>query len=183
MTITQEIPLRRREPISPAAAGRRPAEGHPAGSGPLALLDLLQCYVDETGDLLPLAAPDLTERHYQLLELTDEIEIWAIHWPQGQGLELHDHGGSVGALWVVEGALQEHYVQPDGALARRSIVTGGGAAFGPRYVHDVVNSDAAPATSMHAYSPPMESMTFYRQGGQGLIVDRAEYRADPSWAP
>jgi predicted metal-dependent enzyme (double-stranded beta helix superfamily) len=178
MTITQETPLRGGKTAATATAS-----GHPAGSGPLALLDLLQCYVIETGAFLPLATPDLTERRYELLELTDELEIWAIHWPQGQGLELHDHGGSVGALWVVEGSLEEHYVQPDRSLARRSIVSGGGAAFGPRYVHDVVNTQAAPATSVHAYSPPMESMTFYRHGSEGLTVDRAEYRADPSWAP
>jgi hypothetical protein len=68
-------------------------------------------------------------------------------------------------------------------LGRRSIVAGGGAAFGPHYVHDVVNAQTAPATSVHAYSPPMESMTFYRQGAHGLVAERAEYRADPTWAP
>jgi predicted metal-dependent enzyme (double-stranded beta helix superfamily) len=156
------------------------------GHGPLALLNLLQEYVTETAELQPVAQPSLTERRYELLERTDDVEIWAIHWPQGHRLELHDHGGSVGALWVVEGTLEEHYVRPgrpERTLARRSIVAGGGAAFGPRYIHDVVNAQAAPTTSVHAYAPPMESMTFYRQVGRGLVVDRAEYRADPSWAP
>ena len=68
-------------------------------------------------------------------------------------------------------------------IAHRTLVTGIGAAFGPAYIHDVVNAQPAPATSVHAYSPPMPSMTFYRQEAQGLVVDRAEYRADPSWAP
>jgi predicted metal-dependent enzyme (double-stranded beta helix superfamily) len=181
MTITQETPSLgsgRLAPAAPLGSGaRRP-------NGPLVLLDLLQSYVAETVDLLPRAQPGLTERTYELLELTDELEIWAIHWPQGQGLELHDHGGSVGALWVVEGTLEEHYVRPEQTLGRRNIVAGGGAAFGPHYVHDVVNAQAAPATSVHAYSPPMPSMTFYRQEAErGLVVDRAEYRADPSWAP
>jgi hypothetical protein len=89
----------------------------------------------------------------------------------------------VGALWVVEGTLEEHYVRPERTIGSRSIVSGGGAAFGPHYVHDVVNAQAAPATSVHAYSPPMESMTFYRQEAHGLVVERAEYRADPTWAP
>jgi len=154
-----------------------------AGLGPLELLDLLQDYATEMDGLLPMAAPGLTERSYELLELTDELEIWAIHWPQGRGLELHDHGGSVGALWVVAGSLEERYPQGRGAVGRRTLVTGGGAAFGPAYIHDVVNAQPDPATSVHAYSPPMPSMTFYRQESQGLVVDRAEYRADPSWAP
>jgi predicted metal-dependent enzyme (double-stranded beta helix superfamily) len=182
MTITQELPILRKE-----GGGRPPrsssrVEGH-AGLGPLELLNVLQDYVTEMAGLVPAATSDLTERQYELLELTDELEIWAIHWPQGRGLELHDHGGSVGALWVVKGALEEHYIETPRTIARRTLAAGGGAAFGPSYIHDVVNARPAPATSVHAYSPPMPSMTFYRQEAQGLIVDRAEYRADPSWAP
>ena len=181
MTITQATPALGADRIVPAAP---PGSGaYPRSNGPLVLLDLLQSYVAETAELLPRADPGLAERSYELLELTDELEIWAIHWPQGKGLELHDHGGSVGALWVVEGTLEEHYVRPERTLGRRTIVAGGGAAFGPYYVHDVVNAQAAPATSVHAYSPPMESMTFYRQEPHGLVAERAEYRSDPTWAP
>jgi cysteine dioxygenase type I len=170
--------------ITQATRATAPRSGaYPRSNGPLVLLDLLQSYVAETAELLPRAEPGLVERSYELLELNDELEIWAIHWPQGQGLELHDHGGSVGALWVIEGTLEEHYVRPERTIGCRSIVAGGGAAFGPHYVHDVVNAQAAPATSVHAYSPPMASMTFYRQEAQGLVVERAEYRADPTWAP
>jgi hypothetical protein len=118
-----------------------------------------------------------------LLELSDELEIWAIHWPTDQGLELHDHGGSSGALVVVEGSLDEHVPDRAGRMTCRSISAGSGAAFGPNYVHDVVNRSAAPATSVHAYSPPMASMTFYRTEGRQLVADRTEYRADPAWAP
>jgi hypothetical protein len=181
MTITQAPPALGANRIVPAAP---PGSGaYPRSNGPLVLLDILQSYVAETAELLPRADPGLAERSYELLELTDELEIWAIHWPQGKGLELHDHGGSVGALWVVEGTLEEHYVRPERALGRRTIVAGGGAAFGPHYVHDVVNAQAAPATSVHAYSPPMESMTFYRREPHGLVAARAEYRSDPTWAP
>jgi predicted metal-dependent enzyme (double-stranded beta helix superfamily) len=190
MTITEEPP----SPSDPggllrlAATTTTPIRSR-VSLGPLALLNLLGDYVVETESVLPRAQQDLDERHYELLELTAEFEIWAIHWPQGQGLELHDHGGAAGALWVVEGALVEHYVGDGGdggdgrGIGRRNIVAGGGAAFGPSYIHDVVNVHPAPATSIHAYSPPMESMTFYRQDGHRLLVDRAEYRADPSWAP
>jgi Cysteine dioxygenase type I len=150
---------------------------------PLALLDLLQDYVYETDELIPRSPASLAGRSYELLELTDTIEIWAIHWPKDKGLELHDHGGSVGALWVLDGTLEEHYLTPEKSLARRSLVSGGGAAFGPRYVHDVVNTLDAPATTVHAYSPPMPSMTFYRLEHGQLHVNRAEYRADPTWAP
>ena len=166
--------------ITQATRATAPRSGaYPRSNGPLVLLDLLQSYVAETAELLPRAEPGLIERSYELLELNDELEIWAIHWPQGQGLELHDHGGSVGALWVIEGPWRS--IRRPGAghgsagaswpeAARPSV---------PTYVHDVVNPNAAPATSVHAYSPPMASMTFYRQEAHGLVVERAEYRADP----
>ncbi len=159
--------------------------GVPAGAiAPLALLDLLQNYAEEIQDLIEPVDGSLTDRSYDLLELTDQLEIWVIHWPTGLPLELHDHGGSVGALWVLNGELREQYVAPNGSLARRHFVSGGGAAFGPLYVHDVINDSATPATSVHAYSPPMPSMTFYRMDqANRLLADRTQYRGDPTWCP
>jgi len=163
---------------------------------PDSLLRMLAAYVRSyscTGGL-PLADRAQTERTYDLLELSDDLEIWAIHWPADQGLELHDHGGSTGALWVVEGRLEEHAVDLSGPseltdhydrprLQRTEIKTGQGSAFGPSRIHDVVNRHRTPATSIHAYAPPMASMTFYRSEPSGLVAERTEFRADPTWAP
>jgi hypothetical protein len=188
MTITQQAAMARgygrnrkdrvADPLS-AELGLGPLSRR----SPLDLLQLLQDYCAEQAELLPLADGTLTERSYELLELTDELEIWAIHWPTDQGLELHDHGGSSGALWVIGGALEEHSIGERGATVHRRLEAGGGTAFGPRYIHDVVNANEAPATSVHVYSPPMASMTFYRPENGRLTVERAEYRADPAWAP
>jgi hypothetical protein len=157
--------------------------GPDPGADPLELLGLVQRYVESLADVLPRASHELSARSYELLELTDDLEIWAIHWPRDQGLELHDHGGSSGALWVVDGALEEHSLARGGGLIHRTLEVGGGSAFGPSHIHDVVNIGDVPATSVHVYSPPMASMTFYRQEGPALVVERAEYRADPAWAP
>ncbi|MGP0029899.1 MAG: cysteine dioxygenase [Acidimicrobiales bacterium] len=181
MTIIEAAAGRPRPPQAPFGAGL--GAGVAAGVNPPELLALVRSYATEFEDRLPGARPHLSARSYELLELTDDLEIWAIHWPKDHGLELHDHGGSSGALWVVRGALEEHGVGPAGQLVRRRIGRGDGAAFGPTYVHDVVNAEDAPATSLHLYAPPMASMTFYRRQGAGLVVERAEYRADPTWAP
>ena len=162
-------------------SGGRP--GPTSESAPWGSSSLVQHYAESLADVLPRASHDLSARSYELLELTDDLEIWAIHWPKDQGLELHDHGGSSGALWVVDGALEEHSVGQGGGLIHRTLGVGGGSAFGPGHIHDVVNTGDVPATSVHVYSPPMASMTFYRQEGAGLVVERAEYRADPAWAP
>src|ERR1700728_305389 len=140
----------------------------PGARSALELRQLVRDYAEECADALPAASGDLSVRSYELLELTDDLEIWAIHWPQDQGLELHDHGGSSGALWVVAGTLVEHAPIAGGGLSQRTIEVGGGSAFGPTYIHDVVNTSDVPATSVHVYSPPMPSMTFYRQEGAGL---------------
>jgi hypothetical protein len=157
---------------------------------PDSLLRLLAAYVRSsscTGGL-PLADPGQTVRTYDLLELSDDLEIWALHWPADQGLELHDHGGSTGALWVVEGRLDEHAVERSETgdqtrLHRSEIKSGQGRAFGPSHIHNVVNRHRTAATSIHAYAPPMASMTFYRAEKSGLVADRTEFRAEPSWAP
>jgi hypothetical protein len=173
-----------RHPANVRAVDQRTA-GRPARRGPfdpIALLDLAKEHAGTTG---AWAEPSvsLTERSYELVSLTDDVEVWVIHLPAGGRLQLHDHGGSSGAFWVVGGTLEERYLTDDRSLAHRRIGAASGAGFGARYVHDVRNGGTAPATSVHAYSPPMPGMTFYRTSPAGLVAERTEYRSDPSWAP
>ena len=127
--------------------------------------------------------PGLTERVYELLELSEDFEVWVIHWPTDGLLALHDHGGSSGALWVVSGTLEEGALSKGRTYEQRRIGAGQGTAFGAEHIHDVVNTGTEVATSVHVYSPPMEKMTFFTLGATGLSVDRTDYRADPAWAP
>src|ERR1700728_3197082 len=124
--------------------------------------------------------PELTVRAYELLELSEDFEVWVIHWPTGGLLQLHDHGGSSGALWVVSGSLEEGTFSRTETYERRWVDAGQGISFGPEHVHDVVNHGTAVATSVHVYSPPMEKMTFFTPGSSGLVPDRTEYRAAPA---
>ncbi len=125
-------------------------------------------------EVAPWRSPSvLTERQYELLEGTADYELWVIHWPVGVGLLLHDHGGSAGAFQVADRALEETSTLLRGRrLRHRLIEAGQGKAFGPDYVHSMVNPHTAPATSVHAYSPPLSSMTFYTKSHSGLVVSR-----------
>lgn len=115
----------------------------------------------------------LSERRYWLLDRTEDHELWVIYWPEARGLTLHDHGGSAGAFHVVGGVLEEKSTTLRGLrLRRRLLDQGQGRSFGPGYVHSVVNPQAAPATSVHAYSPPLTSMTFYTKSSTGLVMSR-----------
>lgn len=175
-----------RRPLSPGPLVPSDGRQHRPPLSPIALLDLVKQFGARTP---PWESPDgepLKERSYELIDLADDVEIWVIHWPVGGHLQLHDHGGSAGAFWVVGGSLEEHYIvrnRPTVALGHRQHKTASGTAFGGEYVHDVRNGGDGPATTVHAYSPPMPGMTYYRTAGSSLVAERTEYRSDPSWAP
>jgi hypothetical protein len=103
------------------------------------------------------------ERWYTRLSGDDELDVWLISWVPDKSTELHDHGGSLGALTVVSGALTE--TRWDGeALRRRRLSAGAQAAFPLGWVHDVVRAPApitGPTLSVHAYSPPLTAMSYY----------------------
>jgi Cysteine dioxygenase type I len=148
-----------------------PSGGNARCTASEGLLDLAR---DVATGIEPWSGPvPLAERKYQLWERTADYELWVIYWPVDVGLLLHDHGGSAGAFQVVDGLLEETSTTLRGRrLQRRLIGPGHGKSFGPEYVHSVVNPDGAPATSVHAYSPPLTSMTFYSRSRTGLIVSR-----------
>ena len=48
-----------------------------------------------------------TSRWFVRLSTNPRYDAWLIGWHAHQGVDLHDHGGSAGALYVVEGELLE----------------------------------------------------------------------------
>jgi predicted metal-dependent enzyme (double-stranded beta helix superfamily) len=99
---------------------------------------------------------------------TDRCEAWVIGWMPGQGVELHDHGAAAGALAVVEGTLVD-LVAIDRRLRPRSLSSGTTIPLPPGTVHDVVAPGPGPATSIHLYSPPLTTMTFYAGPGGAAL--------------
>ncbi|MDT5137538.1 MAG: hypothetical protein QOD58_1800 [Mycobacterium sp.] len=137
--------------------------------------------------LLPEGGVPETERWFTRIHGDDELDVWLISWVPGHATELHDHGGSLGALTVLSGSLSEF--RWDGRrLRRRRLDAGDQAGFPLGWVHDVVwaprsvegsasfaaNPAANPAAklaatavpveptlSVHAYSPPLTAMSYY----------------------
>lgn len=105
---------------------------------------------------------DPHRRWYRQLQLDDVLGIWLISWATEQYAELHDHAGSLGAMTVVSGELVERrWLPAAGALKERRLRHGQTVAFPLGYVHDVANPSIEPAVSVHAYSPPLEAMSYY----------------------
>ncbi len=120
-------------------------------------------------------------RWYDRLELADDYEIWLISWLPGQETGFHDHGDANGAFAVAQGELRERTAavgRP--GVSSRVLRAGEFRSFGRRHAHDVGNVSAAPAVSVHAYSPPLTLMRRYRLAGCGLVLTSTE-AAGQSW--
>ncbi|MDH6136793.1 putative metal-dependent enzyme (double-stranded beta helix superfamily) [Kitasatospora sp. MAA4] len=109
------------------------------------------------------------ERWYERLRLSEDHEVWLISWLPGQSTGFHDHGGSRGAFTVALGELEELSLGgPEGELHTRRLSAGTVRAFGPEFLHDVRNTAAGPAVTIHAYSPPLGEMALYELRASGL---------------
>jgi hypothetical protein len=117
---------------------------------------------------------DTSRRWYVRLAWSTEHEVWLLGWTAGQAIELHDHGESAGSFVVTEGALCEEHVAGAG-VRRVRYEPGAVRSFAAGHVHTVWDPGPGPATSIHAYSPPLRSMAFYaREPGAGLRRTRIE---------
>lgn len=136
---------------------------------PLELIDLSRFYAHEVAaGQYPWVDFDPGERWHQRVYRDPRVDVWLISWLPEQGTQLHDHGGSSGAFTVLTGMLTEAVFATAGLreLTRR---VGESVGFGPRYVHDVRNLADVPAVSVHAYSAPLASMTYYDLDDDELV--------------
>lgn len=128
-----------------------------------------------TGEWSALVRYTEDERWYHRLQRGENHEVWLLSWLPGQRTGFHDHCGSSGAFAVVQGELREW--TPAAGRPRpvsAAFPAGRARSFGPRYVHEVVNESAAPAVSIHAYSPPLAGMRRYELTRSGLVLAAVE---------
>jgi hypothetical protein len=148
--------------VIPSRSG--PTEGVSRPRRTVNLLAIAEGFAASAADLSELHG--LSQRSWVLLAATDLFEAWAIGWPAGGGIQLHDHGGSNGAVVVAKGSLTESTVRPTdrgvALVSAHRIGAGEHRVFGPRYVHDLVNDGSDDAISVHVYGPKLESMTYYQ---------------------
>ncbi len=122
-----------------------------------------------------LVRHDPVTRWHTRLVWTPFAEVYLLGWTADQDTRMHDHGGSVGAFTVTEGRLVEDRGRPRSAtIDRCEHLTGAVVPFDARHVHNLGNAGPHPATSIHAYSPPLPFMRFYEPDDQGRL--RPAYR-------
>jgi len=119
-----------------------------------------------------LVFQDLDHRWYMPLHSSSTCDIWLLAWQPGQDTDWHDHGGSSGSFAVAHGMLLEQFRTQGGhRVGTRRLSASEGAFFGPAHVHNVSHSGYGPAVSVHAYSPPLVTMTYYELTPGGLVAD------------
>jgi quercetin dioxygenase-like cupin family protein len=132
------------------------------------LIELVRLFADDTSLWQPQVRFRAESRWWTRLHGDGDSDVWLLTWMQDQVTELHDHGGSTAAFTVVQGALEEVRLEA-GALSATDLRPGRTQWVAPGLVHDVRNVESLPAVSIHAYSPPLTAMTYYRQSGATLV--------------
>lgn len=117
------------------------------------------------------------------LFLDESWEILLLCWLPGQKTAIHDHGASWGATLVLTGDLVEAQYRWRGHGL--PIEFKGEAALGAHQVtvetqdtiHTVSNQSAAPAASLHLYSPPLRYLHAYEPDtGEQRYIEPSESR-------
>ena len=121
-------------------------------------------------------APD--ERHHVRMLVDAHVEVWLICWCPTQETGFHDHGGSRGAVAVLQGMLSETLPNIGGEHPRALHRRGDCLSFGASHIHDVQHAAGDPAASLHAYSPPLGEMGFYQLDEGGTLTRRPGDSAD-----
>jgi hypothetical protein len=127
----------------------------------------------DRGGWEPFVRHDSTERRYVSLHRDAHLDVWLLTWSNEQDTGLHDHDLSCGAVHVCVGELVEDRLESVDRLLRRSStrhLQGATFDFDASHVHCLAHPPgAAPAVSIHTYSPALLRMGHYEIGQDGLL--------------
>ena len=133
--------------------------------------------------VLPLGGPPADERWFTRLHGDDELDVWLISWVPERSTELHDHGGSLGALTVVSGALAKlvgtvtYCASAGWRQAIRLVSRSAGCTTSSGRQSRGHPSAGRYDLSVHAYSPPLTAMSYYDVTDQEHVAPQA-HRTD-----
>jgi hypothetical protein len=93
------------------------------------------------------------------LWLTDHSEAWLNTWWEPRDSGYHDHDGSNGGVYVIEGSATSEGLRVGAARSPRAVSAGGTFSFGGDEIHRVDHHRGA--ITIHVYSPPLRSIGHY----------------------
>ena len=116
---------------------------------------------------------DAGERTYALLHRDAEHELYVIGWMPSHDTGWHDHDDAAAAIAVVEGLVVEERLALGEPLSR-TFGAGALVEVPPAAIHRVRHAGTGPATTLHAYSPPLQRVgTYELEGPDGTLLRHA----------
>jgi quercetin dioxygenase-like cupin family protein len=109
------------------------------------------------------------ERTYELLHRDADVEIYLIGWMPGHDTGFHDHDDSAAAITVLEGEVTEERLSLDGSVIR-TLQQGDTVTIAREAIHRVRHAGRRPATTLHAYSPPLQRVGTYEIDRDGALL-------------
>jgi hypothetical protein len=137
------------------------------------LRDLVTSIAADPDRWRPLVCRDANDRHFAELWCDEHVGVWVISWASGNDTGFHDHDVSSGAVAVVEGEVVEERLVVGGPPLQIRHRAGEAFAFDASHVHRMRHDAAAPAVSIHAYSPPLSRMGAYVVESDGTLRRRS----------
>jgi mannose-6-phosphate isomerase-like protein (cupin superfamily) len=120
-----------------------------------ALKDIADGLAKVQRSVLPVPGSGDEPRSLRLIS-TAAYDVWLVTWPPSGSMKDHHHGDSVGVMRVVAGRLVEQFgTEVRSVLRDRSVVTG------PHCTHRLWNPWTDECTTVHVYSPPLQTMTYW----------------------
>ena len=116
-----------------------------------------------------LVRHDPSQRVFERVIDEPEVEGWLICWMPGHDTGFHDHDLSSGAVVVSQGAVVEERLRLGGPPSVKRYTPGDVFDFSPVDIHRVTHAGTTPATTLHAYSPPLRRMGAYLIAPEGTI--------------
>ncbi|WP_205699245.1 hypothetical protein [Conexibacter sp. SYSU D00693] len=130
---------------------------------------LVRTHAADAAAWRPHVTHDPAERSYALLHRDARCEVYVIGWMDGHDTGWHDHDDAAAAIAVVEGLVVEERFALGGPVIRR--YGRGDAVSVPRTaIHRVRHGGGGPATTIHAYSPPLARVGSYEVGEEGTLL-------------
>jgi Cysteine dioxygenase type I len=126
-------------------------------------------------------------RVYEQIWDDADVNAWLICWTEDQDTGFHDHDLSAARIAVLAGAVREERLRLGSVPRARLIGAGSRFSVEPVAIHRVMHAGAAPAVTIHAYSPPLARTGVYRTGADGELQRESltlaeELRAEPTLA-
>ena len=136
---------------------------------PAELAATLSTWAGRERDWALLVRHDQEERTYQLLHRDADVEVYLVCWMPGHDTGFHDHDHSAAAITVVEGAITEERLAITGTVARE-LKEGDTVTIAREAIHRVRHAGQRPATTLHAYSPPLQRVGTYEVADDGALL-------------